>query len=486
MKKIWLLAFFAAIAAAAPVHAQKSQLDAAIKAQADEAWEMAQNIWQWAEVGYKEKRSATLLADVLEKAGFRVERGVARIPTAFTATIGSGTPVIGIMGEYDALPGLSQDAVPFRKPRPEASSGHGCGHHLFGVATVSACLALSEQIKEGKIKGTLRFYGCPAEEGGAARVFMVREGLFKDCAVVLHWHPSSRNTAGTRSNLSRIGVKFQFYGKSAHAAGAPEQGRSALDAVELTNHAAQLLREHTPDFTRIHHIISDGGGSPNVVPDFSEVYYYVRHPDPEVVRQVYERLLKCAQAGALATETKLKVNYLGGTMNLIPNKILADVALANLKSMSDIVYDAEETKFALRIQETLTQKLSLDSAGTVAEEGTTGVNKGSTDVSDVSWVAPTGGFTTACWVPGTPAHSWQATAAGGMSIGRKGMLLAARVMAASAWDIFQQPKIIADAQAELRQRLGDRPYRSLLLPGQEPPLNYRDPPMRNFDEASNE
>jgi len=484
--KLRLLVLAVLVLAAAPkVWAQRSKVDEAIKARVDQSWPLARSIWEFAEVGYQEKRSAALLADVLEKAGFKVERGVAKIPTAFTATIGTGSPVIGIMGEYDALPGLSQDAVPFRKPRPETNSGHGCGHHLFGVAALEASLALGEQIKAGAIKGTLRFYGCPAEEGGAARVFMVREGLFKDCSVVLHWHPSSRNSAGTGSNLSRIGVKFQFYGKSAHAAGAPEQGRSALDAIELTNHAAQLLREHTPDFTRIHHIISDGGGSPNVVPDFSEVYYYVRHPDAEVVRQVYERLVKCAQAGALATETKLKIIYLGGTMQMIPNKTLADVARGHLRQLNDITYDAEETKFALRIQETLVQKTPLESVQTVADENANAINKGSTDVSDVSWVVATGGFTTCCWAPGTPAHSWQATAAGGMSIGRKGMLLAARVMAATAWDLFHDARLVADARAEHVQRLNGREYRSLLLPGQDPPLNYREPPMRSFEEAGN-
>ena len=460
-----------------PIQADKKALSQSIEAREKSSWDIARRIWGWAEPGYQEKQSAKLLADTLEQAGFQVKRGVAKIPTAFVAEMGSGKPVIGIMGEYDALPGLSQDAVPFRKIRKETNYGHGCEHHLFGVASMSATIALGEQIKAGKLKGTLRFYGCPAEEGGSARVFMVREGLFKDCDIALHWHPSSRNSAGTSTNLARIAVKFQFHGKSSHAAGSPELGRSALDAVELTNHAAQLLREHTPDFTRIHHVITGGGDAPNVVPNFAEVYYYVRHPDAEVVRKVYQRLLKCAEAGALATETKLKVNYLGGTVQMVPNAMLSKALLKNLRALNDMKYDDEETKFALRIRETLERKLPLESVSKVTAYNNV-VNKGSTDVSDVSWVVPTGGFTTACWVPGTSGHTWQATAAGGTSLGKKGMQLAAKVLAATAWDLFHDPKLVAGAQAEFRIRMQGKTYDSLLLPNQPPPLDYRNPPNR--------
>jgi aminobenzoyl-glutamate utilization protein B len=462
------------------VEAQREALETSIRAFEPQAWPMALKIWTWAEPGYQEKKSAALLADALAKAGFKVERGVAKIPTAFVATIGSGQPAIGIMGEYDALPGLSQDAVAFRKPLSGTLYGHGCGHHLFGVASLSAALALGEQIQAGKIKGTLRYYGCPAEEGGSARVFMVRDGLFKDCSAVLHWHPWSKNFAGDRSNLARIAVKFRFHGMAAHAAASPEKGRTALGAVELTNHAAHILREHTPDFTRIHHVVSDGGGAPNVVPEFAEVFYYVRHPDAKVCKEVYERLVKCAQAGALATETKLEIVYLGGTVQLLPNDTLTQVALANLKKMCDLKYDDEEKKFAIRIQETLADRPPLESVGEV-EEGAGSLSKGSTDVSDVSWVVPVGGFTTACWVPGTPAHSWQATAAGGTSIGKKGMILAARVLAATAWDLYHNPKLLTAAEAERNQRLAGRIYQPLILPGQEPPLDYRNPPRAGME-----
>jgi aminobenzoyl-glutamate utilization protein B len=456
---------------------QKDSLPKSIDDRGEASWQIAKTIWQWAEPGYQETKSSKLLADTLEQAGFKVERGVAKIPTAFTATVGSGKPVIGILGEFDALPGLSQEAVPEQKTREGTRWGHGCGHHLFGVASMSASIALAEQIQAGKVKGTLRFYGCPAEEGGAAKVFMVRDGLFDDCDVVLHWHPSSKNQAGDRSCLSRIAVKFRFYGKSAHAAGAPEQGRSALDAVELTNHATQLLREHTPDFTRIHHVITGGGDAPNVVPNFAEVYYYVRHPDADIVRQLYPRLVKCAQAGALATETKLEIAYLGGTMPLLPNNAMSQVVKANLKQLNDLKYDDTQTQFAVRIQNTLDKPEPLESVSEVFDRSGQ-VGKGSTDVGDVSWVVPTTGFGTACWVPGTPAHSWQAVAAGGTSIGRQGMQLAAKVLAASAWDFFQNPKSISAAKAEHGERLSGHRYKPLLEPNQKPPLDYRDPPKR--------
>ena len=455
--------------------AQKAALNESIQRREAATWEIALKIWEFAEPGYQETRSAKLLADTLERSGFVVKRGVADIPTAFTATYGEGKPIIGIMGEYDALPGLSQQAIPEQLPREGATYGHACGHHLFGAASMSAAIAIAEQIKSGQLKGTVRFYGCPAEEGGSGKTFMVRAGLFDDCDAALHWHPAGRNTAGDASCLSRAAVKFRFRGMSAHAAGSPEQGRSALDAVELTCHAAELLREHTPDFTRIHHVITAGGGAPNVVPDFAEVFFYMRHPKAEIVKELYPRLVKCAQGAALATETKLEELYLGGTMEILPNDTLAQIALANLKQLNDIKYTAEEAQFASRLQPTLSKPASLDSLSQVFD--TSGeVGKGSTDVGDVSWVVPTAGFTTACYVPGTSAHSWQAVAAGGTNIGRKGMQLAARTMAASAWDLFQQPNTLAAAKAEHTKRLNGRKYEPLLLPNQKPPLDYRNAP----------
>ena len=452
--------------------AQKQTMVDRIQQRESTTWDWASRIWNLSEPGYQEVESARLLADALEAAGFHVERGVAEIPTAFTATFGSGSPLIAILGEYDALPGLSQQAVPEQLPRAGATYGHACGHHLFGAASASAAIAIAEQIQNGKLQGTVRFYGCPAEEGGSGKTFMVRAGLFDDCDAALHWHPASKNTAGDSSCLSRAAVKFRFIGRSAHAAGAPEQGRSALDAVELACHASELLREHTPDFTRIHHVIVSGGAAPNVVPDSAEVFFYLRHPKAEIVRELYPRLLKCAQAGALATETKLEERYLGGTMELLPNNRLADVALANLREFNQLKYDNQQREFAQRIQQTLTKPLPLDIISEVFD--TSGeVGKGSTDVGDVSWVIPTAGFTTACFVPGTTSHSWQAVAASGMSIGKQGMQLAAQTMAASVWDLMTQPEILVEAKQEHARRREGRKYEPLLLPEQQPPLDYR-------------
>ena len=472
-----ILALIWVVLPTVPAWAQQADFDASILRRADASWETARRIWEWAEVGYQETRSSAALAETLDAAGFRLERGVGGMPTAFIASVGSGKPVVAILGEYDALPGISQQAAPARAERPGAAAGHACGHHLFGVASASASVALAEQILAGRIKGTLRFYGCPAEEGGSAKAFLVRDGFFADCDVVLHWHPSGRNTAGDESSQARIAAKFRFRGLSAHAAAAPEQGRSALDAVELTNHAAELLREHTPDFTRIHHIVTAGGSAPNVVPDLSEVFYYIRHPKADVARQLYPRLLRCAEAGALATGTKLEVDYLGGIAEIIPNDTLGRVVRANLERLNDLGYDEAERAFAAKIRETLSEKPPLDSFTRVENIGGQ-AGRGSTDVGDVSWVVPTAGFTAACWVPGTPAHSWQAVAAGGTSIGRKGMILAARVLAATASDLFRDPGLIGAAKAEHARRRDGNEYRSLLGPDQPPPLDYRKTPGR--------
>lgn len=467
------------MSALAAEDAQKTQMHETINARQQTSWETAKQIWTWAEPGYQETKSSALLIKILRTKGFDIKSGVAGIPTAFTATFGEGKPVIGMLGEYDALPGLSQQAVPQRAQTEHQSNGygHGCGHHLLGVASMEGAIAIAQQIKAGNIQGTIRYYGCPAEEGGSAKVFMVNAGLFEDCDAVLHWHPSSRNSAGDRSTLARNAVKFRFHGKAAHAAGAPEQGRSALDAVELTNFAAQLLREHTPDGTRIHHVITAGGGAPNVVPEFAEVYYYIRHPKSNVVRELYQRLVKCAEAGALATETKLEINFQGGILEILPNNILAQVTMRNLRQLNDLEYDDDNEKFAIRIQQSIENKIPLSSIREVIDTSGT-VGMGSTDVGDVSWVVPTTGFNTACFTPGVPGHSWQAVASGGADAAGKGLNLASRVIAATAWDLYRSPEILAAAKSELQQRLGSQPYRSLMVPGQKPPLDYRKPPAK--------
>lgn len=447
-----------------------------ITSREDISWNLAKKIWDFAEPGYLEKQSSKLLEDYLSKEGFVIKKSVAGIPTAFTATMGSGKPIIAILGEYDALPELSQESVPFRKAR-DVGNGYGqaCGHHLFGVASANAAIAIGEAIKAGKIKGTVRFYGCPAEEGGAAKAFMVREGLFNDVDIALHWHPGSRNAAGDSSCLARVAVKFRFHGQAAHAAGSPEKGRSALDGLLLAIHAIELMREHTPEGTRLHHTITSGGGAANVVPEFAEGFFYVRHPKAEVVKTLWPRLLKCAQGAALATETRLEVVPLGGTMEILPNDTLANVTRKNLISLNNIDYNKDEMAFALRIRETFPDKnIPIESLRDVQNlSGKT--TMGSTDVGDVSWIVPTTGFSAATWVPGTPGHSWQAVACGGTTIGKKGMMLASKVLAATAKDLFESPELIQKAKEELARKLEGKKYDPLLEKEQKPPLDYRLP-----------
>ena len=463
---IWLLMF-----------APDDELTRWMDARAERYGELSRDIWEWAEVGYKETRSAALLRDELESAGFRIEEGIGGMPTAFTATWGQGRPVVGILGEYDALPGLSQEAVAEQKPRTPGGGGHGCGHNLFGAASAFAAHAVKERLAASGREGTVRFYGCPAEEGGGGKIYMVRAGAFKDCDVVLAWHPAGENRASLQSNLANITGKFRFHGRAAHAAGSPERGRSALDAVALFTHAVDLLREHVPQSTRLHYIITNGGSAPNVVPDFAEVYLYSRHPDMEPLDDVWARVLKCAEAGVLATETRLEVELVNSAYNLLPNEALTRLLDRHLRAVGGVEYSAEERAFAEALRKTFPAgpRPALELAGTVGPVAT-GTSFGSTDVGDVSWVVPTAQFRAATFVPGTPGHSWQAVACAGSSIGRKGMAVAAKVLALSAWELLTTPGQVEAARESFRKASEGRAYRSRLPESQKPPLNYRDKP----------
>jgi aminobenzoyl-glutamate utilization protein B len=324
-----------------------------------------------------------------------------------------------------------------------------------------------------KKTGTIRLYGCPAEEGGSGKVYLVRDGFFNDVDVVLHWHPGSSNSAAEGSSLSNKSGKFRFYGIASHAAGSPERGRSALDAVEAMDAMVNMLREHVPQETRIHYVITRGGEAPNVVPAFAESYYYVRHPQPEQVKAIWERVVKAAEGAALGTDTKMAYEVTGGVYNMLPSESLAKAMDANLRAVGGYVYTDSEKEFAMKIQQTLTG--SLPKLETTNEMASPKINDigGSTDVADISWVVPTAGLRTATWVPGTPAHSWQAVAAGGTSIGFKGMMVAAKTLAATAIDLYDSPTVITDSWTELRKRRGaDFKYQAL-LGDRKPALDYR-------------
>ena len=434
--------------------------------------DIAQQIWRFAEMGYQEQRSSALLQHELRDAGFEVRSGVAEIPTAFVATYGSGKPVIAIIGEFDALPGLSQDTVPTRKPLVDGAPGHGCGHHLFGTASTAAAITVKEWLQANHRTGTIRFYGTPAEEGGSGKVYMVRAGLFDDVDAVIAWHPGDRNEAAASSSLANINAKFRFRGVSAHAAAAPERGRSALDAVEAMDDMVNMMREHVPQETRIHYVITNGGKAPNVVPDFAEVYYYARHPDMRTLDGIWERIVNAAKGAALGTDTKMEMEIIGSVYNVLPNDYLATLQRKNLERVGGVTYTPAERAFAESIRKTLSEPmLPLGSESTVVS--TRGeVSSASTDLGDVSWRVPTVSMSAATWVPGTPAHSWQATAAGGTSIGAKGMMVAAKTMTLTAIDLFSDPAHIARARKEFEQRRGGFVYRSRLA-DRKPALDYR-------------
>jgi aminobenzoyl-glutamate utilization protein B len=433
---------------------------------------IARQIWSFAEVGYQEQKSSALLQSELRKAGFTVKAGVAEIPTAFVASWGSGKPVIGIVGEFDALPGLSQAAVPARAPITTGAPGHGCGHHLFGTASTAAAIAVKQWMETQRKTGTIRFYGTPAEEGGAGKVYMIRAGLFDDVDAVVSWHPADRNTVSPVSNLANISAKFRFKGASAHAAAAPDKGRSALDGVEAMDNMVNMLREHVPQETRIHYVITDGGKAPNVVPDVAEVYYVARHPDIRTLDGIWERIVNAAKGAALGTGTTMDMEIIGAVYNVLPNEYLASLQQKNLERVGGLTYTPEELTFAEQIRKTLEEPmLPLGSEAKVLPPRAE-VTFASTDMGDVSWRVPTVQLSAATWVPGTPAHSWQAVAAGGMSIGTKGMMVAAKTMTLTAIDLFSDPVHIQKARAEFDRRRGAFVYKSR-LDRAKPAFDYR-------------
>jgi aminobenzoyl-glutamate utilization protein B len=449
---------------------------ASIDARAEAYTDIAMKIWSFAEVGYQETRSSALLQEQLADAGFTVSAGVAEIPTAFVATWGSGQPVIGIVGEFDALPGLSQAASPERKPIVENGPGHGCGHHLFGTASTAAAIAVKDWMAANKRGGTLKFFGTPAEEGGSGKVYMIRAGLFDDVDAVVAWHAGDRNAVSASSTLANITAKVRFRGVSAHASSAPHRGRSALDGVEAMNAMVNLMREHIPSDARIHYVITNGGQAPNVVPDFAEVYYYARHHDMRVLDGLWERITNAAHGAALGTDTKVEIDITGSVWNVLPNEHLARVMHSHLEAVGGFEYTPAERGFAESIRTTLDGTLpAIDTTNQImAPQG--GVGSASTDMGDVSWRVPTVQMTAATWVPGTPAHSWQAVAAGGMSIGAKGMIVAAKTMALTVIDLMSNPTHIERARAEFDKSRGSDFKYSTRLADRKPALDYRKNP----------
>lgn len=457
------------------VFAQKEK-DAIIKsldAKADNYTNVARQLWENPELGYLEENSSALLQSELQKAGFKIEKGVAGIPTAFVASYGSGKPVIGILGEFDALPGMSQEALPERKPRVAGAPGQACGHHLFGTGSMAAAIAVKEWLATAKKSGTIRFYGTPAEEGGSGKVYMVREGLFNDVDAIVSWHAGDANAANPSTNLATISGKFRFNGTSSHAAAAPEQGRSALDGVEAMNDMVNMMREHTTEGSRIHYVITKGGDAPNIVPNNAEVYYVIRHQNREEVRSMWNRVVKCAEGAAIGTETKMEYEIIGGTYDRLPNETLQKAMHANLMKVGGVTYTEEDKAFAEKIQKTLAGSPPPIAEAAIVEPMKAEDGKASADTGDVSWNVPLAAMRAATWVPGTPAHSWQAVASGGTPIGYKGMMVAAKTLALTAVDLMNDPKLIEAATKEFNDRRGAGFKYEALLGNRKPALDYR-------------
>jgi aminobenzoyl-glutamate utilization protein B len=468
-----LLGSAVAQSAAGP-HAQLKQL---VDQNAANWKKVSQQIWGYAELGYHETKSSALLQEQLQSAGFHVQAGVADEPTAFIASYGEGKPVIAILGEFDALPGLSQQTLPEKAPVVAGAPGHGCGHNLLGAGAALAAVSLKQYMEAHHVAGTLRYYGTPAEEGGSGKVYMVREGAFKDVDVVLHWHPADHNAVGNGGALAVASAKFTFHGVAAHAAMAPDRGRSALDAVMLMGNGIEFLREHVPSNTRMHYIISKGGVAPNIVPDLAEMELMARSPSNQTLRDVWDRLQKIAQGAALMTGTTMEMRDIGSYANIIPNDALAAVAQKNLQEIGGFTMDDDQKKFALALQKTLgtDRPPSLDRSNEIEPLRKFDPNQpaASTDVGDVSWAVPTIGFSAATFVPGTAAHTWQAAATAGMSIGQQGMVIASKAIALTAIDLFTDPSLVQAAKADFAKQIAGKSYSTPIPAGQKPLINYR-------------
>lgn len=457
---------------------------------------LSDSIWEFAETRFEEKQSAAILVDALKAAGFAVEEEVGGVPYAFVGTAGQGAPVIGFLGEYDALSGLSQVAgVAERKPIVPGAGGHGCGHNMLGVGSLAAAVALAHYLKENNMPGTVKYFGCPGEEGGSGKAFMAREGVFADLDAAITWHSGTMNLVSSGSSLANIQVYYRFTGRSSHAAASPHLGRSALDAVELMNVGVNYLREHVIPEARIHYAVIDTGGkSPNVVQPRAEVLYLIRAPKNSTVREIYEWVNDIARGAALMTQTQVEIEVDKACSNLIPNEVLEKLMHANLEAVPALTVTPEEEAFAKAIRSTLGEaELSKERESIIDKFGGregrqlaqtlegqvlhTGVlphlnyeqpMMGSTDVSDVSWIVPTVQCYTSCYALGTPGHSWQLVAQGKSSWAHKGMLLAAKVMAATGLDLILQPEQLAAAKAELKERLGGESYVCPIPAGVQP------------------
>jgi len=436
--------------------------------------DVSDKIWEYAEIAVMEYESSKLLEELLEKEGFRVEKDVADLPTAFVATFGSGSPVIGILAEYDALPGLSQDSMPFKKVLQEEGNGHGCGHNLFGAGSLGAALALKEVMENHSLPGTLKLYGCPAEEDVGGKLYMARAGLFDDLDACLAWHPDYETSVDVDSGQAVDDLQVEFFGKTAHAAFDPWMGNSALDAVEMMNFGVNLLREHVKPSVRIHYVITDGGNVPNIVPEYAKVWIWVRDLDRDGVKAVVEKVKKIVEGSAIATGTSSKIHYMGSYHEMLINRKGSEIMQKNLEKIGAITYAENEILYAQKIQ----KEAGVDEKGMVStieqlKKPEKYPEGGSTDVAEVSWITPTIHLSTTCAPFGIPWHSWAVVASSKHPIGYKGMFLAAKVLATTALDLFRSPDILKEMKKEFKEKLKGYTYKSGISPDQKPPIRIK-------------
>jgi aminobenzoyl-glutamate utilization protein B len=445
---------------------------ARVAAHADRFGVISREIWETPELGFHEVKSSPVLQQELRANGFQVVAGVAGMATGFTATFGSGKPVIALMGEFDALPGLSQKDVPTLSPVQPGAPGQGCGHNLLGSASALAAVAIKEEMQARGLKGTLRYYGTPAEEGGGGKIYMIHAGLFKDVDAVLAWHPGDSNRVSMSSLLANNGGRFKFYGVASHAAAAPDRGRSALDGVMIFLNAVEYLREHVPQETRIHYIITNGGSAPNIVPAYAEANLVARNPDATVLAGIWDRIMDCARAGALASGTRMEFEQGTNYSNVLPNDELTQVLGRAMQKSGGYEYTPTEKTFATELQKTLAGAVRSPGPEKVQTDMSEGVGSASSDAGDVSWVVPTAQFTAATFVPGVSAHTWQAAACAGTSIGRKGMVVAARTLAVAGVELFENPAEVKAARDAFEKRLDGRKWSTRIPADGKPPLDY--------------
>lgn len=444
----------------------KQDAIAAIDKRKPELIELSDKIWALAETALRETESARLLAGRAEREGFHVERGVAGLPTAFVASFGSGRPIVGILGEYDALPGLSQKALPRKQPRAEGAGGHGCGHNLFGTASLAAAEAVKEQIAAGRLQGTIRFYGCPAEETLVGKVYMARAGLFNDLDVCLAWHPGDKTASDTDGSRAMVDFLVDFHGRTAHASSNPWLGRSALDGLELFTHGLNMMREHVKPSVRMHYAITQGGIVPNIVPERAQLWCWVRDTERSGVESVLARLKKVADGAGLMAEVESKLTVQSGVYEMLVNQAGAKLVYTNLAAMGPIAYTEEEQEFARSIQrEAGVEPKGLDGSVRPLSPQPTDPPGGSTDVADVSWIAPMLNLRVTSAPVGVPWHSWAVAACGGMSIGHKAMIRAADVLAITMVDLFSDPQAIPAIRAEFHEKTKGYSYKPMIPDG---------------------